>query len=182
VSDARARLFDIIKSRSVLTGGDFKLAGGGQSSVFFDMKMTLLTPTGLDLASRLLLDLMGDDPVDAVAGLVLGACPLVDGVSLRSLDARSEAPIRALYVRKEPKDHGTTKLIEGEVQSDWHVVVLEDVTTKGGSSLKAVEQCRQAGCTVDTVLTVVDRQGGATERMKLQGVELRSLFTMEEFV
>ena len=182
MSDARGRLFDIIKSRSVLTGGDFKLASGGQSSVFFDMKMTLLTPEGLDLASRELLALMGDDPVDAVAGLVLGACPLVDGVSLRSLEARSSSPIRALYVRKEPKDHGTTKLIEGEVQAGWRVVVLEDVTTEGGSSLKAVEQCREAGCTVDTVLTVVDRQGGARERMAENGVELRALFTMEEFV
>ena len=73
MSDARGRLFDIIKSRSVLTGGDFKLASGGQSSVFFDMKMTLLTPEGLDLASRLFLDLVDGEPVDAVAGLVLGA-------------------------------------------------------------------------------------------------------------
>jgi orotate phosphoribosyltransferase len=182
VSDARRRLFDIIKSRSVLTGGDFKLASGGQSAVFFDMKMTLLTPDGLDLASRLLLELLDGEPVDAVAGLVLGACPLVDGVCLLSLEARPEAPIRALYVRKEPKDHGTTKLIEGEVQAGWRVVVLEDVTTEGGSSLKAVEQCRQAGCTVDTVLTVVDRQGGARERMKQSGVELRALYTMDEFV
>ncbi len=182
MSDARARLFDIIKSRSVLTGGDFTLASGGQSSVFFDMKMTLLTPDGLDLASRQLLALMGDDPVDAVAGLVLGACPLVDGVSLCSLDTRAQSPIRAIYVRKEPKDHGTTKLIEGEVRAGWRVVVLEDVTTEGGSSLKAVDQCRQAGCTVDTVLTVVDRQGGATERMKREGVALRALFTMDEFI
>ena len=146
------------------------------------MKMTLLTPDGLDLASRLFLELLDGEQVDAVAGLVLGACPLVDGVSLRSLEARPGAPIRALYVRKEPKDHGTTKLIEGEVQAGWRVVVLEDVTTEGGSSLKAVEQCREAGCTVDTVLTVVDRQGGARERMKANGIELRALYTMEEFV
>lgn len=180
--DSRDRLFEIIKTRSVLTGGNFKLASGGESAVFFDMKMTLLTPEGLDLASRLILRRLGDAQVDAVAGLVLGACPLVDGVSLLSLHARPEAPIRALYVRKEPKDHGTTKLIEGEVQEGWRVVVLEDVTTQGGSSLKAVEQCRQAGCSVDTVVTIVDRQQGAADRMAADGVTLEALYQMEEFL
>lgn len=178
----RQRLFDIIKTRSVLTGGNFKLASGGESAVFFDMKMTLLTPVGLDLASRQILEALADDRIDAVAGLVLGACPLVDGVSLRSLDVQPDRPIRALYVRKEPKDHGTTKLIEGEVQEGWRIAVLEDVTTQGGSSMKAVEQCRAAGCTVDTVVTVVDRQQGAADRMAADGVTLKALFRMDEFV
>jgi len=176
---ARARLRRIITEKSVLTGGDFTLASGGQSSVFFDMKMTLLDPEGMNLVAALIIDLLKDEDVDALGGLVLGACPIVDAVCLKSWPDR---PLIGFYVRKEPKERGTNKMIEGPIPEGGRVVMVEDVSTKGTSVLKAVEEARKAGCTVDTVVTVVDRQQGATERLAAEGITLRPLFLMEEFV
>ncbi len=177
--DKRARLFGIIKEKSVLTGGDFKLASGGQSSVFFDMKMTLLDPEGLNLAADLSLQAIADLPCDAVGGLVLGACPIVDAIAVKSWPSR---PVQGFYVRKEPKDHGTTKLIEGPLPEGATAIMLEDVSTRGGSVLKAINEARKSGCTVDHVLTMVDRQQGAADMLKGEGVTLHALYLMEEFV
>jgi len=178
--DKRARLRDIIAERSVLTGGDFKLASGGQSAVFFDMKMTLLTPDGAGLAADLILELLQDERVDAIGGLVLGACPIVDAVCVKSV--QSGRPIPAFYVRKEPKDHGTDKLIEGPLPAGARVVVVEDVATRGNSSLKAVEAARKEGCEVARVITIVDRLEGAADNLKAHGVELTALFTRDDFL
>lgn len=176
--DVRARLFDLIREKSVLTGGDFTLASGGQSSVFFDMKMTLLDPEGMNLIAQMILDLLREEAVDALGGLVLGACPIVDAVCLKSWPER---PLIGFYVRKEPKERGTNKMIEGPVPTGGRVVMVEDVSTRGSSVMKAVEEARKAGCTVDTVITIVDRQQGATERLAAAGITLKPLFLMEEF-
>ena len=115
-----------------------------------------------------------------VAGLTLGADPLVCGVSLLSaLDGRL---INALIVRKEPKGHGTEAWIEGLLPpKDVKVTVLEDVVTTGGSSIKAVEKLRDAGYIVEKVVALVDRQEGGEEAMKEVGVELVSIFKLPEF-
>jgi orotate phosphoribosyltransferase len=174
----RARLKSLIATKSVLTGGDFKLASGGQSSVFFDMKMTLLDPEGLNLVADLMLELIAGEPVDAIGGLVLGACPIVDAVTLKAYPARR---ISGFYVRKEPKERGTNKMIEGPLVPGAACVMVEDVTTQGSSVLKAITEARAFGCKVATVLTCVDRQQGARERLGAEGVALKPLFTMDEF-
>jgi orotate phosphoribosyltransferase len=179
-SDRRARLRDIIAQRSVLTGGDFKLASGGQSNVFFDMKMTLLTPDGLGLVADLILDALEGEDVEAIGGLVLGACPIVDAVCLKS--GERGRPIAAFYVRKEPKHHGTDKLIEGPLAKGARVVVVEDVTTKGNSALKAAEAARKEGAEVARVVTIVDRLEGARDNLKSHGLELTALFTRDDFL
>ena len=116
-----------------------------------------------------------------VAGLTLGADPLVSGVAVCSaLDMRL---VDALIVRKEAKGHGTQAWIEGrEYPEGTKVVVLEDVITTGGSAIKAVKKLRDAGYKVDRVVTVVDRQedGEADAAMKEEGLELKSLFTLKE--
>ena len=178
--DKSSRLRDLIAQRSVLTGGEFKLASGGQSSVFFDMKMTLLTPDGAGLAGDLILQSLRGEKIDAIGGLVLGACPIVDAVCVRSAD--TDAPINAFYVRKEPKDHGTDKLIEGPLKPGARVVVVEDVTTRGNSALKAVEAARAEGCEVVRVVTIVDRLEGAADNLKAHGVALSALFTRDDFM
>lgn len=175
-----SRLRDLIAERSVLKGGKFKLASGGQSSVFFDMKMTLLTPDGAGLAADLILQSLAGETIDAIGGLVLGACPIVDAVCLRSADG--PAPIDAFYVRKEPKAHGTDKLIEGPLKPGARVIVVEDVTTRGNSALRAVEAARAEGCEVVRVITIVDRLEGAADNLKSHGVELRALFTRDDFL
>src|SRR5262245_37153674 len=159
----RARLKELIGAKSVLTGGDFKLASGGQSSVFFDMKMTLLDPEGINLVADLMLQMLAKDRFDAIGGLVLGACPIVDAITLKAYPARR---ITGFYVRKEPKERGTNKMIEGPLARGTSCVMVEDVTTQGSSVLKAIVEARALGCTVGTVVTCVDRQQGATDRLK----------------
>lgn len=178
--DKSSRLRDLIAERSVLRGGKFKLASGGRSSVFFDMKMTLLTPDGAGLAADLILQSLAGEKIDAIGGLVLGACPIVDAVCLRS--GGTAAPINAFYVRKEPKAHGTDKLIEGPLKPGARVIVVEDVTTRGNSALRAVEAARAEGCEVVRVITIVDRLEGAADNLKSHGVELVALFTRDDFL
>jgi orotate phosphoribosyltransferase len=177
-SAKRARLKELIAAKSVLTGGEFTLASGGQSSVFFDMKMTLLDPEGINLVADLMLQLIEGEQVDAIGGLVLGACPIVDAVTLKGFPARR---ISGFYVRKEPKARGTNKMIEGPLAAGASCIMVEDVTTQGSSVLKAVAEARAIGCKVSTVLTCVDRQQGAHERLKAEGIALKPLFTMDEF-
>ena len=114
-----------------------------------------------------------------VAGLTLGADPLVSGVAVCSaLDMRL---VNALIVRKEPKGHGTGAWIEGPLlPKGTKVTVLEDVVTTGGSSIKAVEKLRDAGYVVDRIVTIVDRKEGGEDAIKEAGLELRSLFTIED--
>ena len=115
-----------------------------------------------------------------VGGLTLGADPLVSGVSLVSaLDGRM---VNALIVRKEAKGHGTQAWIEGpELPKGTKVTVLEDVVTTGGSAIKAAEKLRDAGYEVNRVVAIVDRLDGGAEAMKEAGLELRSLFSLEDF-
>ena len=114
-----------------------------------------------------------------VAGLTLGADPLVSGVAVCSaLDGRL---VDALIVRKEPKGHGTEAWIEGpKYPEGTKVTVLEDVTTTGASAIKAAEKLRDAGYVVERVVTIVDRQEGAIEAMKDADLELRRLFTIDD--
>lgn len=174
----RARLKELISTKSVLTGGDFKLASGGQSSVFFDMKMTLLDPEGINLVADLMLEMLAGETFDAIGGLVLGACPIVDAITLKAFPARR---ISGFYVRKEPKARGTNKMIEGPLAAGASCVMVEDVTTQGSSVLKAIVEARALGCKVGTVVTCVDRQQGAYERLQAEGIALKPLFTMDEF-
>ncbi|HEY7610788.1 MAG TPA: orotate phosphoribosyltransferase, partial [Alphaproteobacteria bacterium] len=151
---------------------------GGKSSVFFDMKMTLLDPEGLNLTADLMLQLLEGEAFDAIGGLVLGACPIVDAITLKAYPARR---ISGFYVRKEPKERGTNKMIEGPLAPGAVCVMVEDVTTEGRSVMKAIAEARAIGCKVSTVVTCVDRQQGARERLKAEGIVLRPLFTMDEF-
>ncbi len=178
-SAARDRLREIIRKRSVFTG-DFELASGGSSNIFFEMKETLLDPEGLDFASEIFLDIINKIPnVDAVGGLELGACPLVTAICLKS---RAGRPLAGFYVRKERKKRGAKQLIDGPVVRGSHVVILDDVTTKGGSVLQAVRAAREElDCNVVAVITIVDREEGAKEALAQEGLDLIPLFVMSEF-
>ena len=116
---------------------------------------------------------------DVVAGLTLGADPLVSGVSVVSaLDRRL---VNGLIVRKEAKGHGTQAWIEGPLPKEGtKITVLEDVTTTGGSAIKAVEKLREAGYVVDRVVTIIDREEGADALMKETELELCSIFKLSD--
>jgi orotate phosphoribosyltransferase len=176
----RARLRAIIRERSYLTGGDFQLASGAESSFFFDMKPTLLDPEGATLVAELILDRIAPYRVTAIGGLELGACPIASAVCVRSWE-RPQC-VAAFYVRKTPKKRGTQKMIEGaELQPGARVAMVDDVTTSGGSTLQAVEEVRKLGCTVACVLSVVDRQQGARERFAAESIPFEALFTRDDF-
>ena len=158
--------------------GEFKLSSGKTSEHYVNCKPVTLTGRGLTLASMLMLD---EVKTPVVAGLTLGADPLVAGVAVCSaLDGRL---VNGLIVRKEPKGHGTKVWIEGpEFKKGTKVTVLEDVVTSGGSAIKAAEKLRDAGYIVDRVVTIVDRQEGGEDAMKAAKLELKSLFLLDDIV
>ena len=171
----REELLKMVKEKCYRKG-DFTLSSGKKSEHYVNCKPVTLTGRGLTLAAMMLLEHI-ETPL--VAGLTLGADPLVSGVAVCSaLDMRL---VDALIVRKEPKGHGTGAWIEGpEYPKGTKVTVLEDVTTTGGSAIKAVEKLRDAGYIVERVVTVVDRQEGAIEALAAANLELRRLFTIED--
>jgi orotate phosphoribosyltransferase len=158
--------------------GSFTLASGRTSPHYVNCKPVSLSGEGLALLGPLLLEQVESDAA-AVAGLTLGADPLVSAVAMRAaLDGRALA---ALIVRKQAKGHGTGAWLEGPLPPPGSTItVLEDVVTTGGSSLQAVRQLREAGYRVNRVVAIVDRQEGGREAMTAAGLELRSLFPLEE--
>ena len=157
--------------------GDFTLSSGKKSKHYVNCKPVTLSGRGLTLAS---LCMLKEVDTQVVAGLTLGADPLVSGVALVSaLDSRM---INALIVRKEAKGHGTGAWIEGLLPPEGtKVTVLEDVVTTGESAIKAAEKLRDAGYVVEKVVAIVDRKEGGVEVMEKAGLNLRSLFTLEDF-
>jgi orotate phosphoribosyltransferase len=160
--------------------GDFTLASGKKSKFYVDLKATTLHPEGAYLIGECAFARLKQEGLDVqgVGGLTLGADPLATAVSLAARAKGAMWP--AFIVRKEPKDHGTARYIEGteNLPSGASVVVLEDVVTTGGSSLKAIERLREAGYKPVAVLTVVDREQGGAEAFRAVGVPLLALTTL----
>ena len=175
--EQRQRLLDLLAERAY-RHGHFTLASGRSSTHYVNCKPVSLSGEGLALLAARMLDLVEPQAV-AVAGLTLGADPLVSGVAQAA--ALAGRQLDALIVRKEAKGHGTGAWLEGPLpEPGATITVLEDVVTTGGSSLKAVTQLRQAGYTVNRVVTIVDRQEGGQAAMAAAGLELVSLFLLEE--
>ena len=156
--------------------GEFTLSSGKKTDHYVNCKPVTLTGRGLTLISMMMLEHI---KTDVVAGLTLGADPLVSGVSVVSaLDRRL---VNGLIVRKEAKGHGTQAWIEGPLPKEGtKITVLEDVTTTGGSAIKAVEKLREAGYVVDRVVTIIDREEGADALMKETELELCSIFKLSD--
>lgn len=178
----RARLIEIIKQRSVETGRVFKLASGRTSDFYCNLKPAMLDPEGAHLLGLLIAEELDGVDVDMIGGLEMGAIPLATAATAASF-ARAK-PLPAFFVRKQAKDHGTQNLVDGLMRGQSvkgrRVVILEDVTTTGGSSLKAIEAVRREGAEVALVLTVVDRQEGAAEAFAAANAPFRALITAAE--
>ncbi|MEA5513135.1 orotate phosphoribosyltransferase [Nodularia sp. UHCC 0506] len=158
--------------------GDFVLSSGQSSSYYINGKQVTLHPQGALAIGRILLSLLPPD-TQAVAGLTLGADPIVSAVSVVS--AYENRPIPALIIRKEAKGHGTRAYIEGpNLPEGAKVIVLEDVVTTGKSAMKAVERLREAGYVVDTVITLVDRLQGGAEFYQSMGLNFQTVFTITD--
>ena len=158
--------------------GDFVLSSGQRSSYYINGKQVTLHPQGALAMARLLLPLLPED-TEAVAGLTLGADPIVSAVSVVSV--YENRPIPALIIRKEAKGHGTMAYIEGpSLPQGAKVVVLEDVVTTGQSALKAVERLQAAGYTVNRVISLIDRLQGGGALYESAGLQFAALFTIED--
>jgi orotate phosphoribosyltransferase len=182
VSEGRARLVELLRERS-FERKKVTLASGRESDFFIDCKQTILTAEGHALTGALMFEALASlPPCEAVAGVELGGCPLASAVSLTSfLRGR---PLPALYVRKEVKDHGSRRLLEGDksLAPGMPIVMLEDVITTGGSTLKAVEKVAAAGGKVVGVVALVDRLEGGAEAIREAGLPLVAICTRRDFL
>jgi orotate phosphoribosyltransferase len=179
--DDHRQLVKLLAERSTRRGR-FTLASGRESDLYVDARLTTMSPEGLALIGPLALAELRDarwEP-QAVGGLTLGADPVAYAISYASALAGSH--LRAFTVRKEAKQHGTGKLIEGPFRSGDRVVVVEDVITTGGSAQRAAEAVRAAGGTVIGVLAVVDREEGGRETLERDGFPVRTLARLSEIV
>ena len=183
MTSERQRLLGLLRTLS-LRLGHFTLVSGQTSHYYFDSKFTTLDPEGAYLTASLLLEAVKRHGVEAeaIGGLTLGADPIVAAVAAISHVRRAEfRPLRAFIVRKEPKKHGTQRFIEGyEPKSGTPVVIVDDVCTTGGSTLKAIRAAEEAGMKVAAVLCLVDREQGGSEA--LRDYRFIPLFTSTELL
>lgn len=181
---ARARLVAIVRARSFRSGREFKLASGRISTVYFNLKPTMLTAEGAHLIGSLVLDALAGDAVVMVGGLELGAVPIAAATA--AIAHSQGRPVDAFLVRKEAKEHGTKSLIEGlpegQTLAGVSVAILEDVTTTGGSALKAIAAVTAAGARVVRVVTVLDRQEGAAVAFADAKVPFTAILTARDFL
>ena len=178
----KAHLIEIVKARSVTTGQVFKLASGRTSDFYCNLKPTMLDPAGAHAIGVLMLGAIADWNVELVGGLEMGAVPIATAIAV--ISHAEGRPLPAFFVRKQAKEHGTQSLVEGlprgATLAGRRVAIVEDVTTTGGSSVKAIAAVRAEGAIVAGVVTVVDRQEGAASAFAETGVPFRWLLTAAE--
>jgi orotate phosphoribosyltransferase len=174
----REKLRTIIRRQSLLQNRDFRLASGGSSNFFFDMKRTMFHPEGASLVTDLMFDAIKEEDFDYIGGLETGAIPIVAALCVRSWP---EKPIKGFFVRKEVKGHGTDQRVDGLLERGSKVILVEDVTTTGGSAMQAVNEAQQYECAILKVISVVDRLEGAEENFRAAGIKFEALFTWRDF-
>src|SRR3990172_8792150 len=159
--------------------GDFTLASGKKASYYLDCRQITLDSQGARLVGEGMLELLADDLPDLVGGMAIGADPIT--AAILTLAGVRDIPLRGVMVRKEAKQHGTGKFVEGPFRAGESLVVVEDVVPTGGSSLLAIERCEAVGLKVRRVLAIIDRLEGGREAFAARGYELTTLFTVREF-
>jgi len=172
-------LIGLVESKA-LKRGTFRLASGREASFYLDAKQVVLDAHGAMLVGRAILERLrslGPLPA-AVGGMSIGADPITSAVI--TMAGVEGLPLKGFMVRKEPKDHGTKKYVEGPVEPGQRVVIVEDVTTTGGSSLLAIDRVHEFGLVVERVVTVIDRLAGAKDAFAARGIPLESLVTIRD--
>ncbi len=174
VSDYKRELLRLIK-RDALSFGETQLSSGAKSNYYLDTKMVTLSPEGAFYAANILLDMLKNDNIDAIGGMTIGADPIVGAFAYSCFLGNRQ--IRTFIVRKEQKEHGKHKWIEGPIRPDDKVVVIDDVTTRGNSLIKAIDIIKQeTNCEIIKTITLIDRLEGGKESLKEHGYDLISIF------
>jgi orotate phosphoribosyltransferase len=174
---ATARLLELVKQRSVLRQ-TVTLASGKPSSFYIDGKMVLMSSESAALIGELIYRLTKDLKLDAIGGPEVGAIPMATAAVIRYHQAG--VAMEGFFVRKEAKQHGTQKQIEGKLAAGNRVAIVEDVMTTGGSVAQAIDTVRKAGAIVEVVIALVDRLQGARERIEGLGCRFTSVWTLQD--
>lgn len=176
----RERLLTLLKELSY-EEGDFVLTSGKRSTFYIDCKETTLNPEGMHLAGSIMYEMVKDiEGIDAVGGVSIGGDPLVCAVVLEAYNRKDG--LKGFFIRKEPKGHGSNLWVEGgkNLKKGMNVVILEDVVTTGGSSLKAIDVTLNAGYNVKGTIAILDRLEGGGEAIKSKGYIFKSIFNLND--
>ena len=178
---AREQLLALVRERS-LRRGDFVLSSGGRSSYYIDARVTTMSGEGQRLIGQVGLDLLAERAwaPRCIGGLTLGADPIAFAIAHAA--ARRNRAVDAFTVRKQVKQHGTGRRIEGAFSADGIVVIVEDVITSGESALQAIAVVRETGATIAGVLALVDRMEGGKARIESEGLPVASVFDTAELL
>jgi len=184
---AKSRLLSLLREKSV-ENGDFVLSSGAKSSYYVDCKLTTLDPEGAWLVGQVMHSLIQTEAearaiqINAVGGLTMGADPIALALGMYSFWHKDRPPMQTFIVRKTPKPHGRTKLIEGNFKRGDLVVVLDDVITRGDSTLSAIKAVEDEGGKVAFVAVLVDRQEGGREKIERSGHSVVAAFKRNELI
>jgi orotate phosphoribosyltransferase len=185
--DLRDNLRQLLLAKSVRTG-TFTLASGKQSDLYIDCRLTALDPVGANLIGEVAWSAVRDKiradnlAVDAIGGMTLGADPISLAVGMTSARLDPDEALQVFTVRKEPKEHGRGKQIEGNFKSGDQVIVVDDVITTGGSTLRAVDAIEREGGRVAFALVLVDREEGGRQALEARGIPVLALFSRSDLI
>lgn len=181
-ASVRAQLLKKLRNSFVIHDDPvFTLSSGRKSRFYIDCKKVSLDAEGAVLIGRLVLDAIEELPVDAIGGMTLGADPIAVATTVLS-SFEGDRPIPAFIIRKEPKPHGMSPMIEGTLAKGARVVVVDDVLTSGRATERTINILKDAGCQVIKVIALVDRREGGREHLEALGHTVQSLFTVEDLL
>ncbi len=180
LTEKRQRLLRLLKEKSFRHRPDrpFKLTSGRESPFYVDCRPVTHSAEGLALIGEIFFDLVKDLDVQGIGGLTMGADPIAHATALISY--QKGKPVNAFSVRKAAKDHGAGGLIVGDVHPGNKVVIVEDVVTTGGSTIKAIQAAREFGLDVVKVLILVDREEGGRQAVEALAADVESVFRLSE--
>jgi orotate phosphoribosyltransferase len=173
----RHELIEVVRHKA-LEFGQFTLASGKTANYYLDCRRVTLDSHGSRLVAAGMVELLDQAWPDAVGGMAVGAVPITAAMLARA--GEINRPLRGFFVRKEAKEHGQGKQVEGPVAPGDRVVIVEDVVTTGGSSIAAIKHCEAFGLKIEGVLTIIDRLAGGAEAFAEHGYQLRSLLTIQD--
>lgn len=159
--------------------GEVILASGQKANYYIDCRKVTLHSQGAALIGHAIHDRLKDDMPDAVGGMAIGADPIIGAVI--TIAGLNQNELRGFIVRKDEKKHGTSQMVEGPIQPGQSAVILEDVVTTGGSSIKAIERAEAAGLKITGLICIVDRLAGGRKKFESRGLNFTSLYTIDDF-
>jgi orotate phosphoribosyltransferase len=171
-------LIDLVREKA-LQQGQFTLASGKTATYYLDCRKVTLDSRGANLVAEGILEMLGDNLPDAVGGMAIGADPITAAVI--TIAGTRQRPLKGFIVRKESKEHGTGRDVEGPVAAGDSAIIVEDVVTTGGSALKAIERVEAFGIRVLGVMAIIDRLEGGAEAFERAGYPLKTLLTIRDF-